>query len=120
MDEATTTFKTLQDAKEYLAARSIVEKKPFRVKKSDPTRLDVVCQHPTCTFQINIVSDHEGLFYISKSRPHSCNAVNPTIKKSWVCLRISEILPENPRMTTNDLFTHLNSCSESTSQSRCW
>lgn len=106
MDEATTTFKTLQDAKEYLAARSIVEKKPFRVKKSDPTRLDVVCQHPTCTFQINIVSDHEGLFYISKSRPHSCNAVNPTIKKSWVCLRISEILPENPHMTTNDLFTH--------------
>ena len=99
-----TVFETLQEAKEFLAAKSVADKKPFRVKKSDPSRLDVVCEIQTCTFQLNIVSDHEGLFHISKSIPHSCNSVNPTLKKSWICLKISEMFPDNPRITTDELF----------------
>ena len=80
--DMTTTFETLQEAKEFLAAKSVADKKPLRVKKSDPSRLDVVCEIQTCTFKLNVVSGHDGLFHISKSIPHSCNSVTPTLQKS--------------------------------------
>ena len=80
--DMTTVFETVQEAKEFLAAKSVADKKPLRVKKSDPSRLDVVCEIQTCTFKLNVVSGHDGLFHISKSIPHSCNSVTPTLQKS--------------------------------------
>ena len=34
----------------------------------------------------------DGMFYLNEERPHTCNAVLPTIRRSWVRERIREII----------------------------
>ena len=97
------SIKSLEDTKLFIAARSVSEKKPFKVLKSDPSRFDVVCIEKFCSFKVNVAADHEGLFFISKECPHSCSSNEPTIKKAWVCWIMTEVLSDFPSIQTREL-----------------
>ena len=69
-------------AKMFVAEKSIKEKKPFKVSRSNPRRYEVVCVEKSCLFRLNIRAKIDDVFYITKTRhEHTCDILSPTFKK---------------------------------------
>ena len=56
------TFTSKKDAKFFIADKSVREKKPFVVERSDPRRLEVVCPVEGCLFRLNVRARKDDLF----------------------------------------------------------
>ena len=72
MDTPTLRFGSKREAKLYVAEKSVAEKKPFRVVRSDSERFEVVCPEKGCLFKLNIRVQKDVHFHVTRSsHPHT-------------------------------------------------
>ena len=91
-------------AKMFVAEKSIKEKKPFKVSRSNPRRYEVVCVEKSCLFRLNIRAKIDDVFYITKTRhEHTCDILSPTFKKMWIRQRATELLCQREKATASEL-----------------
>ena len=96
-------FTTKKDAKFLIADKSIREKKPFVVERSDSRRLEVVCPVQGCLFRLNIRA-RKDTFHVTKSlHEHTCESMAPTVKMSWLRTKTMTLLVERPTITVQQL-----------------
>ena len=97
-------FDTKHEAKLFVAEKSIREKKPFKVVRSDARRFEIVCPVEGCAYKLNIRARKDDKFYVTKKgRGHTCRSVSPTIKKVWLRSKIAEMIAESETITTPQL-----------------
>ena len=97
-------FITKRDAKMFVAEKSIREKKPFVVDRSDTRRYEVVCPVKGCLFRISIRARKDDRFHVTKAlHEHTCDSVAPTIKLSWLRSKAMGLLVRKPTITVQEL-----------------
>ena len=79
----------------FVCNRSVQEKKPFTIAKSEKKGFVVTCPEPKCTFRMSFFKQADGHFHqVGEARTHSCDAVLPTVKRSWLRERARELFQE--------------------------
>ena len=100
MEPTTTAFESKRAVKLYIAGKSVREKKPFSIERSDSQRCDVVCPVDGCLYKINIRLRKDGMYHITKtSCEHTCDSFSPTLKRSWIISEIVKLLSEKTAIT---------------------
>ena len=103
MDPTTTSFNTKRDAKLYVAEKSVREKKPFKLFRSDSERFEVVCPVDGCAFRLNIRAQKDNHFHITKmNHAHTCCSFTPTITRAWVFSKTLGFMMERPKRTIRE------------------
>ena len=97
-------LQTKQDVLIYVSQKSVQEKRPFKIQKSEPNRFCVVCTVTGCPFYILFKNNIDGWSPIRKSKEHSCVPSLPTVKKEWVKFKIFELFGSKEMPSAKDLL----------------
>ena len=103
MQDERLTLRTKEDVKLFICDKSVREKKPFIVSKSEHRRYTVVCPHDYCTFKMSFYQRIDGVFYITKSWPHTCDSLSPAKRRIWIASKAKEALLEKPSVTPSEM-----------------
>ena len=96
-------FHSKKQLKAFVCAKSVADKKPFRVLKSDSIKYVVVCTVEGCKFHMSLAKNVDDIFHLVHAEKHDCDSVLPTIKRSWVSEQAAALLEDNKRLTVGDL-----------------
>ena len=96
-------FNSKKDVKLNICERSVGDKKPFSIDKSEPKRLLFKCHEKRCSFKLLLRSNANDIFQLIEERPHDCLCELPTIKRLWARERIAEVFEDDPRIKPKDL-----------------
>ena len=100
-------FPNKRQVKLYVCSKSVEDKKPFAVVKTDPSRYQVRCTQRGCSFKRSFFKQLDGQFHVAEEREHSCDSVFPTVKRLWVCEAARELVQEKGRITPSELSVFL-------------
>ena len=96
-------FPTKKAVTLFVCDKSVQEKKPFTIARSEKKRLVVTCPEPKCMFRMSFFKQADGHFHqVGEARTHSCDAVLPTVKRSWLRERARELFQERGRLSEAD------------------
>ena len=98
------TLRSKEDVTLFIYDKSVDEKKPFIVSKSEHRRYTVVCPHDYCTFKVSFYQRIDGVFYITKSWPHTCDSLSPAKRRIWIASKAKEALLEKPSVTPSEVM----------------
>ena len=102
--ETAPSFTSKKKAKLFIAEQSVIDKKPFKVCRSDARRLEVFCPIAGCLFRTSVRARKDDIFYVAKSQhSHTCASITPTVKKSWLRSKISEQMAQRQSVTVAQL-----------------
>ena len=77
-------FPSKHDVKFFIFNRSVQEKKPFVIGKSEPGRVVVRCTRISCSFKMVFRGVDGGTYELVKDQPHNRQSFCPTLKRAWV------------------------------------
>ena len=100
-------LRSKEDVKIFVAEKSVREKKPFTVVKSEHRRFVAICPNDNCQFRLCFFQRIDGCFHVSEERPHTCKDVFPTIRRVWVVSKVREILLGAPTITASQIVDRL-------------
>ena len=96
-------FPTKKAVTLFVCDKSLQEKKPFTIAKSEKKGFVVTCPEPKCTFRMSFFKQADGHFHqVGEGSTHSCDAVLPTVKRSWLRERARELFQERGRLSEAD------------------
>ena len=96
-------FDTKTDVQLHVCFKSVKEKKPFKVVRSDSERYVVCCPVGTCHFAMNFYKRMDGRFHLTRDVRHACNSLIPSLKRMWVRNIACDFLKTKKRMTPSQL-----------------
>ena len=96
-------FASKKDVKLFVCSKSVADKKPFVVERSNSKRHIVTCKADCCSFRMSFFKRADGLFHLVEERPHSCNCLKPTVKKVWLRREAKEFMKEFGRLSPKEL-----------------
>ena len=101
------TLRTKEDVKLFISEKSVREKNPFTVVKSEHRRFAAVCPNNHCQFKMCFFQRLDGCFHVSDQKPHTCKDVFPTIKRVWVVAKVRDLLRAAPTITASQIVDRL-------------
>ena len=96
-------FASKRDARLFICEKSIINKKPFTIDKSDTDRLLVKCPKQQCPFKMIFRGTNEGVFHLVEEQQHECDALLPTIKRAWFREKIFDLIEERGKVNAKQL-----------------
>ena len=97
----------------YVCDKSVTDKKPFSVDKSDSTRLVFKCTKDQCPFKLTFRVIDDGCFPLVEERQHECDSLFPTIKRVWLREKIFDLLEERRKLKATQLAEILHEGTQS-------
>jgi MULE transposase domain/SWIM zinc finger len=83
-------FETKKDVKLFLQSNSVSIHRPFRIKKSDKSRVSAVCSILTCEYKMNFTKNSDGKFKLFKQAEHTCIHRVGTARSDWAMNSLAE------------------------------
>ena len=96
-------FPSKKDVQLHVCSKSVQEKKPFKVVRSDAERYVVCCPVDSCDFSMCFYKRMAGLFHLIRDVGHTCNSLIPSLKRMWVRNVACDYLKGEKRMTPSQL-----------------
>ena len=96
-------FGSKKDIRRFVQAKSVAEKKPFKITKTEPMRYVVKCTKDCCRFKLLFRGNDLGVFELVEERAHTCISHVGTVKREWVRERVNDILNSKPKVTPEEL-----------------
>ena len=96
-------FHSKDEVKRFVQEKSVTEKKPFKIHKTEPKRFVVKCPNDGCPFKLFFSGNDGGVFELVEETKHACQSNIPTIKRGWVRDRVQEKLNATPKVTPGEL-----------------
>ena len=97
-----TFFVSKRDVYLYVCERSVLNKKPFVVVRSDNKRFVVQCCYG-CNFHLSFFRQVDGCFHLVEERDHTCTELFPCIKKVRVCQKTRDLIDKYGKMTVTEV-----------------
>ena len=74
-------FHSKDEVKRFVQEKSVTEKKPFKIHKTEPKRFVVKCPNDGCPFKLFFSGNDGGVFELVEETKHACQSNIPTIKR---------------------------------------
>ena len=86
-----------------MQAKSVTEKRPFKIYKTERKRYVVKCTKERCCFKLLFRWSVQGFFELVEEQAHTCISHVATIKREWVRERVNDILNRKPKVKPDEL-----------------
>ena len=96
-------FRSKKDIRRFVQAKSVAEKNPFKIHKTEPKRYVVKCAKDCCRFKLLFRGNGLGVFELVDEQAHTCISHVGTVKREWVRERVNDILKCRPKVTPEEL-----------------
>ena len=117
MEPDATRFPSKKDVTQFVQAKALEDKKPYRVSRSDSRRFHIRCPDDRCPFQMRFCARKDGVFRLILHVAHTCTRFKLTTPAAFIQDLIRDHLEENPAVTTAELRRIV---SETTSADVSW
>ena len=117
MEPDDTRFSSKKDVAQFVRAKALEVKKPYRVSRSDSKRFHICCPDDRCPFQMRFCARKDGVFRLILNVAHTCTRFKLTTPAAFIKDFIRDHLEENPAVTTAELRRIV---SETTSADVSW
>ena len=97
-------FPDKKAVKVHVCSVSIETKQPFVIERSEPKRFVVRCpEGKACQFKMSFYKQADGMFHVAEHTAHSCDSVQATVTRLWVCERAKEMMAERGKIVKTEL-----------------
>ena len=79
-----TRFSSEKDLAQFVRAKALEVKKPYRVSRSDSKRFHICCQDDRCPFKMRFCARKDGVFRLILNVAHTCTMFNLTTPAAFI------------------------------------